>query len=120
MTGFERIFESNRQERTTYPMWTFCAHTQRPIGRLRWWLLPHIGYYCDGTEHWRWWMRPARWMWIALGWLPASGIFVSKKEWRRIVDELPADPVRIPTKEEISSAHAARIERGIILGPEDD
>jgi hypothetical protein len=39
--------------------------------------LPHIGYYCDGTEFWRWWMRPARWAWTALGWLPNSQLFLA-------------------------------------------
>ena len=45
------------------------------VARLRWWLLPHVGYYCEGTEHWRWYMGAARRAWIALGLLPRSELF---------------------------------------------
>jgi hypothetical protein len=44
----------------------------RVAARLWWALLPYIGYYCDGTEDWRWWMRPARWLWVLVDKLPGS------------------------------------------------
>lgn len=51
------------------------TRNERLVARARWWLLQYIGYYCDGTELWCWWMRPARWAWIALGWLPGSRLY---------------------------------------------
>ncbi len=52
------------------------AVRSRTLASRAWWaLLPYIGYYCDGTDQWRWWMRPARWAWTAIGWLPSSSPF---------------------------------------------
>lgn len=46
--------------------------SRRVAARAWWALLPFIGYYCDDTPMWRWWMRPARWAWALVGKLPGS------------------------------------------------
>lgn len=57
-----------------------AIRSKRAAARVSWALLPYIGFHCDkesGT--WRWWMRPAYWLWRLVQHLPGADLFEPMK-----------------------------------------
>jgi len=52
------------------------ARSNRLAARASWALLPYIGFHCDKENGlWRWWMRPAYWLWRFVSWLPGGDLY---------------------------------------------